>query len=278
MMTKLAFHGEILRRTRPLSSTRNFGLCGVGLVADISAMPSLLAIRVRERLDALGIKASEAQSRGGLQRNFISDIFADKKRTVKGPNGFKLAAALETSLAYLVGETDDPGQGPELLVSEQERDMITAPEVGVVEAGAFREVDPMDQRPRRPLYVERDRDFPKARMMVFTVAGDSMDALSPIPILPGMKVVCIDYDDVADRLPIRDGMVVVVERSRDAGMMREWSVKQIEFFGDRIEFHPRSKNARHKPIIVPRDAFADEGSEVKLLGVVRRIQGDVALS
>jgi hypothetical protein len=64
-------------------------------------------------------------------------------------------------------------------------------------------------------------------------------------------------------------MVVVVQRTRDGGHLREWSIKQIEFYEDRIEFHPRSTNSKHKPIVVPHDYQADEGTAIEIIGLLR---------
>ncbi|NEK55241.1 phage repressor protein, partial [Rhizobium leguminosarum] len=85
----------------------------------------------------------------------------------------------------------------------------------------------------------------------------------------------VSYEDVAYDAPLRDGMVVVVERTRDGGQTREWSVKQIELYQDRTEFHPRSTNPKHKPIIVPRDPSADQGTVVEIIGLVRRVVNDL---
>jgi len=102
-----------------------------------------------------------------------------------------------------------------------------------------------------------------------------MNKLEPRPILAGDRIVCVDFDDLDNRVPLRDGMVVVVERTRDAGFLREWSVKQLEFYEDRVEFHPRSTNPRHKPIVIPRDYQADDGQEVRILALVRRIVNEL---
>lgn len=148
---------------------------------------------------------------------------------------------------------------------------VQARKVGTVAAGLFRVVDEFDQSEPDEISVPRDEHFPHARQMTFEVEGDSMDALRPRPILPGDTIVCTAYEDVAGKLLLRDGMVVVVERSRDAGMMREWSVKQIEIYEDRTEFHPRSTNPKHKPIVVHRQFDADDGVKVEVIGIVRMV-------
>lgn len=148
---------------------------------------------------------------------------------------------------------------------------VVARKVGKVAAGLFREVDEFDQSEPEEITVPRDENFPNARQLTFEVEGDSMDALRPRPILPGDTIVCTAYEDIAHKVVLRDGMVVVVQRTRDAGMMREWSVKQIEIYEDRTEFHPRSTNPKHKPIVVQRQFDADDGVAVEVIGIVRMV-------
>ena len=90
-----------------------------------------------------------------------------------------------------------------------------------------------------------------------------------------LKCICVAFEDVAHELQLRDGMIVVVQRSRDGGHFREWSVKQIAMFEDRVEFLPRSTNPRHKPIVVDRNHDADDGVAVEVIAIVRRIVNDI---
>lgn len=156
-------------------------------------------------------------------------------------------------------------------------DLVPVPIVGAVEAGAFREVDDMDQSEPVRLSMPRDDKFPEARLVAFEVSGDSMNALEPRPIFPGDRLICVAYEDIARQVPLRDGMIVVVERLSLGGHVREWSVKQIELYNDRTEFHPRSRSAKHKPIVVDRDLQADDGTEVRIIALVRRIVNDITL-
>ncbi|KFC73220.1 hypothetical protein FG93_01964 [Bosea sp. LC85] len=147
---------------------------------------------------------------------------------------------------------------------------------GKVEAGAFRPQEDLgDWDEAKVIYDKRDPKYPDARHLSFDVDGDSMNALKPRPILSGDQVLAVSYEDISDRTPIRDGMVVVVERSRYSGMEREWSIKQIELYADRIEFHPRSTNPRHEVIKVPRDNTADDGQKVEIIALVRRVSNEL---
>ncbi|UXN73404.1 XRE family transcriptional regulator [Devosia sp. A8/3-2] len=146
---------------------------------------------------------------------------------------------------------------------------------GKVAAGLFREVDGFDQSAPERIWEEADPEFPDARRMAFDVEGDSVNALKPRPIFPGDRLICVSFEDVADRVRVRDGMVVVVERTRDGGHTREWSVKQIELYEDRIEFHPRSTNPTFKPIVVERDAQADDGTRIEIIALVRSVKNTI---
>ncbi|MDF2369412.1 MAG: XRE family transcriptional regulator [Rhizobiaceae bacterium] len=148
---------------------------------------------------------------------------------------------------------------------------------GQAEAGAFREVDDLNQSEPEMLSLPPDIDFPNARQFAVTVSGDSMNQLKPRPILSGDRVVCLAFEDIEKNISLRDGMVVLVERTRDGGHTREWSIKQLELYDGRTEFHPRTSNNRHKPIVVKRDTSADEGLSVEIIGIVRRIINDIPL-
>lgn len=202
-------------------------------------------------------------SKGGYEKKESGDRRLDLEFLERA------AAAFGVPVSALI---DHEGDGSEY--SEVERvlapRLVTVRVVGTVEAGAFREVDEFDQSEFDEIQVAPDPRFPNARQAVWTVAGDSMNALEPRPILPGDQLVCIDFQDLKNKVPLRDGMIAIVERTRDGGQTREWSVKQIELYEDRTEFHPRSRNPRHKPIVVPHDFKSDDGQEVSVLAIVRR--------
>jgi hypothetical protein len=170
---------------------------------------------------------------------------------------------------------DADGALPVSEVSPIRSGMVAGRVAGKVEAGAFREVDEFDQSEAVEIALPRDEKFPNARQLVFDVAGDSMNDLRPRPIFPDDRLVCISYEDVGHMVELRSGMVVVVERTRDGGHFREWSVKQLELFPDRAEFHPRSTNTKHKPIIVRPDHEADDGVTVRVIALVRRVMNEM---
>jgi hypothetical protein len=148
-----------------------------------------------------------------------------------------------------------------------------------VEAGAWREAPQYELTEMEYVTASQDREFPWARHIAFRVVGDSMNNLKPIPLLPRARVVGLDCNDIDSKAVLRDDLVVVVEQTRDAWQTHEWTAKQLVVFPDRYEFHPRSTNDRHKPILVPAKVFHDpseeEGRTVRVLALIKQIINDV---
>ncbi|KRE07565.1 hypothetical protein ASE63_22285 [Bosea sp. Root381] len=229
----------------------------------------------RQRLAATGRNPFEAAKLGGLERSFVNDILIEKKKTVQGRSIGKLALALDTSpeaVVQAMAGVSPPPLEPSTVKQSTPRPSTQTRIVGKVKAGEFIAVEDLGDWDE-PRYIEDTVDprFPDARHLAFDVEGDSMNALRPRPIMDGDQVSALAYEDIQDRYPLRDGMIVVVERTRHGGLEREWSVKQLEIYEDRVEFHPRSTNSRHKPIVVVRNNSADDGVKVEIIAVVRRL-------
>ena len=152
--------------------------------------------------------------------------------------------------------------------------LVPIPVIGKAEAGAFREVDELpDLDDERDLIFDApDPDFPRARRMAFTVQGDSMNAAVP-PLLDGYRLICVDFEDAA--VPLSDGMTVVVQRTRDGGLTREWSVKEVEMGETEISFCPRSTNPKHKPIVVPINPEPDDATNVEVIAIARSVSASI---
>ncbi|WP_245892889.1 LexA family protein [Devosia naphthalenivorans] len=223
--------------------------------------------RLQSAIDELGWTKAELQRRSGISYDSINKYLRGDVDNPRGNVLEKLAATIDRPAIWLK-EGVLPGSGD--LVRSM-RAPGTAPVVATVEAGAWREVDELDQDSPEWVTVPADDKFPDATQRVYDVAGDSMNALQPHPITPGSRLVAIDYDEIASRSPLRNGLVVVIQRSKNGGQERELSVKQVAWFEDRIEFQPRSTNPKHKPIVVEHDNWEDNGVEVAIVGLVRDI-------
>lgn len=247
--------------------------------AEVAPDAAALLNRIQERLRALGKSERGAAEEAGLSGAAIRQIREGKSRSPRLDTIRKLAPVLETSVEWLAF-----GREPEATFGTvrseatlRERPVVAIPKVGFVEAGAFRTVNHYDDdfESREKIFDEPDPEFPNARLVAFEVAGDSMNAAEP-PIWPGSNLICVDFDDAG--IPLSEGMTVVVEQTLEGGHVREWSVKEVELYPDRIEYHPRSANPIHKPIIVPINAEPEDGREVRVLALVRRVSLSVPKS
>jgi hypothetical protein len=237
----------------------------------------------------LGMNPRSASLASGLNATAIRELVRKPGLSPKMETVRKLAEGLDTTPEWLAYGIGDPTSSSKELVLRPHHEppiagsatqipnslFVRAAYGGVVEAGSFREVDEVGE-PEQAFFVEMaDREYPDVPLITFTVAGDSMNDLKPHPLLPGQRVVCLDFEGLKNRVPLRDGMVVVVEQTTGAGHLRERSVKQIELYRDRTEFCPRSTNPKHKPIVVPYQMEPDDGREVRILGIVRRVTIDM---
>ncbi len=216
-----------------------------------------------------------AKTKGGIaaalgrSASTVTDILKGE-RAIKLDEIGRIAAYLDLPPPALPGVS--LSVLPEVL-SAKEGNLFPVTVAGPVQAGAFLPIDEYDQSAPETFFEPADPDFPRARRTAFDVIGDSMNQLAPIPILPGSRLIAVNYEDIG--IPLRDRMVVVIQQEREAGFLREWSVKQVELQDDVIIFHPRSSNPRYKPIVVPRDLQADDGKTVTVLALVREIKNKV---
>lgn len=229
------------------------------------------------RLAEIGVGPVQAATSAGIERTFVRDIVEGNKLSVRQSGMAKLAAALRWTTGQLTAALDGE-EVPEIATPEiisSAAGFVPIRLQGKVEAGSYRSVDDLYEAEEVWINEPRDPDFPNARLGAWDVAGTSMNALKPRPILPNDRVIGVLFEDLNDRVPMRDGMVVLVERLRDGGHLREWSIKQIALFDDRIEFQPRSTDERHKPIVVDRNLHADDGTTVRVLALITRVTNDL---
>jgi SOS-response transcriptional repressor LexA len=138
---------------------------------------------------------------------------------------------------------------------------------GFVQAGKFLAVDEYFQQDgyEVPEFVHTVSSWGKVRQYAYQVRGHSMSAVG---IDDGDWVVAADAADFIDKYgEIESGEMVVVERTRFQGAERELTVKEIRFYRDRYELHPRSTEPGHDPIVVPHGG-SEDGIEVKIVGVL----------
>lgn len=97
--------------------------------------------RVQARLTAIGKGPVEAATAAGMERTYIHDILEGKKQSVRVNKLEELARALDTTVGYLIGATEDqdgtrhpPNAGPPRPIPSFP--MGTVPVYGSAKAGA----------------------------------------------------------------------------------------------------------------------------------------------
>ena len=219
------------------------------------AMPEL-----KRRRKALKLSLEKLSAMVGLSLSQIQR-FETGEREPKKTDLENLAKALGCTVPELL-EMEAPAVSPVF------GGLVPVPIAGRTAAGVFREVVEFDDSEPEYVFEPEDEDFPKARRFALTVEGDSMNAADP-PMPDGCRVVCVDFEQTGQ--PLSDGLIVVLQRTREGGHLREWSVKEVELHDDEFWFCPRSTNKKHRPIKVPISPDASEWNTLEIMGLVRDV-------
>jgi SOS-response transcriptional repressor LexA len=230
----------------------------------------ILKERVAERIEALETNARAVSKKAGLGETAIHDILSGKNQKPSVPHLQAIARALKCQVAFLIGESDDVGNG------ENRRRTLPIRIAGLAEAGNFRVM--------RDFGADRDSDlpeldaaasryYPKAKHFALEVRGDSMNAARPTSIVEGMYALCVDMIDA--ELVIESGRIYAVRRTLDGGQTYECTLKRAKVFRDRIELHPESTNPRHVPLIIPAGVDYLRSHEVEAIGLVYGLYSDL---
>lgn len=210
---------------------------------------SPLAQRIAKRMERLQLNNSQLGRLSETSETFVRDILRGKSKNPGPEKLAKIAAALGTSLEWLVkGEEEAPG-----------RPGIDGLEVlGDIQAGNWMDISLLDDghREREIVPVARDQRFPKAAQYVLRVVGDSMNLKYP----EFSYVHCVEA--IASGIKKRVGQVVHIERHQ--GSLVEVTLKEITEMDGKIVLSPRSSNPKHKPLVLD----GDSSTEIVIKGFV----------
>ena len=178
----------------------------------------------------------------------------------------RIAKVLECTPADLISSDSSPlPEGPIPLISG----FKSLPVLGNVQAGHWLDQDEQQtptselQHIDVPLVAPYDAD----KHYLLKVIGDSMNKVIP----NGYYVVCVSTNGDCSIKP-SVGDVVVVERTRFNGQMREVTIKRFAHIGARDVLVPESHDPKFKPVYPDEDKEA--GTEVKIVAkVVNAVAG-----
>lgn len=144
--------------------------------------------------------------------------------------------------------------------------IATIPIIGRVEAGSFRVVDDGDE----PLgYIPFIKQGPTAHAKHFAlvIVGDSVNEYAD----DGDIAVCAAFWDLGWSYGSFHERFVVCHKTD--GDKIETTIKQFFLDGTKVTLRPRSKNKKHKDIVIDADEFSDEnGRQISITGVVVAFQ------
>lgn len=188
----------------------------------------------------------------------VRDILSGKSRNPRSDTLSALASALDVPLPSILkgdaGDFPSPSWVAPTFLPVKYR----------VRAGAWVEMDVAAQEyPAAAQPVAPDSRYSQWPQWLEEVQGDSIDLL----IKPGSFAHVVDAIEMG--YSARDGDLVVVERRRDGGALRERTIKQVAIAGRRIELWPRSSNPQwSSPLAISSGARLDDGMEVEIVGLV----------
>lgn len=216
--------------------------------------------RIEQRLAALGMTERAASVRAFGHGSAIKNLRTGGSASPRLDTISKLAGALETTpewLAYGIGS-------PDAKDAFGAAGMPSVPVLGEVAAGTWREVDSaVDQPPSDPVPVPPDPRWPYAEQFALVVRGSSIDRIAQ----DGDILSCVSLRAIG-REP-EDGELVVVERTRFGGQMRETTAKILRRAGARVELWPESNDPKfQEPIVLDPDGDDREGETVEIRALV----------
>lgn len=227
-------------------------------------MESTLQKNLRAALDAKGMNAFQAAKAAGLGDSFVRDILRGRTRSPSVENLEKLAAVLATTPEALTGRSSNDST-----VRPVSAKVEGIPVIGRVAANTWYtaddDIDYIDDED-----VERIPSvsgYPVDWQFGMIVEGNCLNKIAN----DGDRLVCLDL--IKSRVDIQDGDLVIVERRKFSGQMRQRTAKRVKRTTTGFELWPESTDPAHQEPIRLETALPD-GEEVrvwaKVLWVLRK--------
>ncbi|WP_433956354.1 S24 family peptidase [Brevundimonas bullata] len=219
-------------------------------------MSGVDTVRLRALLAERKRSARDVSRSAGLGETALKDILQGRSRSPSINTLSLIAAELDVPLSEFASV--DEGLAP-----ARSRQIAPAylPVRHRVAAGLWLSVEEYAQDfPEPPQAVVPDSRYAEWPQWLEVVDGDSMNLVVPAG----------RYVHVVDALEMgyapRSGDIVVVERRRMGGHMRERTLKEVQIGGQGVELWPRSSDPKYQTPLALADA--DETTEVQIVGKV----------
>ena len=207
-------------------------------------MTEILIERIRERLDVTGKSAAAVSRKVKGNDSWLKQLLAGRSQHPSVYAMVDLADELECDVDYLLERQSVPRM-------KRDTPQIWLRVIGAVEAGAYRETVLYPEATEEVNIPHDYEAFPDLKRYLLDVRGDSFNVEAP----PGSYAVCVSFAETG--LEVQAGLVVVAERTRFGGQLREATLKEIVIVNGTFELHPKSSNPAHKPIKMDGNTESD---------------------
>lgn len=162
-------------------------------------------------MDEQGTNPLQVARKAGLNYTAVYDLLQGRSTAPAYDVIGRIADAFKVDIAYLVGHDDE------------RRNYIRIPVVGYAETGAWRTTDwtnplRMAEAPPNPLY-------PDAEHFALEIADNSMNAVQPLPLVPGMLAFCANMRGA--QLPIESGRLYVFRIRDELGKKVQTIIRRL---------------------------------------------------
>lgn len=223
-----------------------------------AAVSAIIAGRLGLLIDPTQVRAKAREA--GLNGAYIYEILIgrNKKPSVQAIQA--IAKVTGTTVAYLVGETDDVS--PNGSGHKQQIGTSNMPIIGVVEDSTFRKSTA--ETPVEGLRAPFSIDHPLARHFALEVRDNSM-AASREHIEAGTWVLCVDMIDAG--LVVSSGGIYAVRRTLDKGRTWETILRRAQCSKDCTQLSAEG-HGTFENLAVPGRLGTDPLTEIYAFGLV----------
>lgn len=182
-------------------------------------MANVLVERIQARMAQLGTNSTKVAMAARLGKTAVRDIIAGKSKRPTIDTINRIAKALECSMAYLVGDVDDPEKFLGADLPGFDVQLVTIQEI--VEAGVFKRDTFLKSHPKAPVYAHLK--FPGHQMQAYLMGDNSMAAAG----IRSGDVLTIATPAGKEAVPLTHGSMVLCVRQIVPPGITEVSLREV---------------------------------------------------
>lgn len=234
----------------------------------------VLVTRLKSRMAEMNTNASKVSVEARLGKTAVRDIVAGKSRKPTMDTIARIAKVLDCTLAYLVGDVDEPHQ---MRSVEGPLDMQMMRVSLIVEIGVFKRDNHPASRLETP--VIEHPSYPNHELKACLMADNSMFDHG---IMKGdILTIAAPFGDA--RIPLKDGDLIVCAQTITPPIITEISVRQVKVGENGVELWSGLVDEKfdiiriaNQPSQFPKNLYMSENNDgITIEGIVVRLMRDL---